>query len=624
MNKQKIVQMELPHLGDFKYHYFVESTNFDTLSESDQEEKLQNFFEFIIYADTKIKFTMMHSPVNVPVGDDENKLFLAPRVYLSSNIPLDSFLEQYEYGYSRVLVPPFPIIKKETRNRLIIDAGEKGVYAKCYSLSELPKNQTSYGWIYRIFSFCEQLSFIVEPVDFEKASKMISNRMQLFQTKGLMKKSYQEKYQNLDAIYENLTNERTQLFKIKCSVLISGETPSNLKKNEKDFRIELRRFRGKFKAMGASQAATLYEDEGITLFIPTHVLAAFYPLISASILELPNGIPLGINSKTGEPVIIDFRKRKSTNIGVFGKTGSGKSMTVKVIKKRIIKTFPKLRVRTIDPSGEWEKEARYLGMDPVIISPDDPNSKGINVFKDLTSSEIANLIIEVTDADKSVKNEILAKCEGIKNILDLNEKLSPEGQNTISPLISGPVSKIFKGELEVTERMIYSLKGMDPDAPITHMVVYLILKRIWSEIKNMMTEENKDIISLLIIDEAWMLWKLKSAASFIDTVLRTGRKYGVYFILISQKPEDFIKADGGDSAISQIETIFIHRLNKNDVDKVKDGLKLSDAEITKIPRLKDGECIIHTDTHRVICQVTPTNEEYKRFTTRRGETSYEK
>ena len=620
--KQKTIEMELPHLGDYKFHYFVESANFDTLSDLDQEDTLRTFFEFLTYANTKIRFTMMHSPVNVPIGDDENKLFLVPRIYLSSNIPLDNFLQQCEYGFSRVLVPPFPIIKNETRNKLLIDAGEKGIHAKCYSLSELPKNNTGYGWIYRIFAFCEMATFVIEPIDFEHSSKMVANRMSLFHTKGVMSKSHQEKYENLNIIYENIINDKTVLFKLKCSVLITGDSLKSLRQNERDFRIELRKYRGKFKAMNAAQAAILYEDEGIPLYIPTHVLAAFYPLISASIMELPNGIPIGINPNTGEPVIIDFRKRKSTNTGIFGKTGSGKSMTEKVILKRGDKKYPNKRIRIIDPSGEWEKEAEYLGLDAVIISPDDPKSKGINVFKDLTSTEIASVIIEVTDPKQEVKNEILANCDGIKNISDLNEKLSPDGQNAISPLVKGPISKIFKGELEVTERMIYSLKGMDPDSPITHMVVYLVLKRIWSEIKNMMTEENKDIITELIVDEAWMLWRLKSAANFIDTVLRTGRKYGVYFTLLSQKPEDFIKSDGGDSAISQIETIFIHRLVKSDVDKIKEGLKLSDAEITKIPKLKDGECIIHTDTHRVICQVTPTTQEYKRFTTKRGEVDF--
>jgi len=341
--KSNIDKNTLPHLGDYKFHYFVESNNFDTLSEDEQENTLQRFFEFLTYTNTKIRFTMIHSPVNVPVGDEESRLFLAPRVYLSTNIQIDSALEKWEYGFTRVLVPPFPIIKSETRKDLKIDAGEKGIHAKCYSLSEIPKNRAEYGWIYRIFLICEMVMFETEPIPFEISSKILANRMALYQRKGILKKSHQEKLENLNVIYENVLAEKTVLFKLKCNVLISGETPAMLRKNEKDFRIEMRRFRGKFKAINAAQASTLYEGDGITLYVPRHVLAAFYPLISASILELPNGIPIGINTNTEEPVIIDFRKRKSTNVAILGTTGSGKSMTAKVFEKRSDKSFPEIK-----------------------------------------------------------------------------------------------------------------------------------------------------------------------------------------------------------------------------------------------------------------------------------------
>ena len=112
-----------------------------------------------------------------------------------------------------------------------------------------------------------------------------------------------------------------------------------------------------------------------------------------------SGIPLGFNKQTGLPILFDnFSSNLSNyNMVIFGKSGAGKSVTVKMLSARssILMGIDSL---ALDAEGEYGIVAESLGGVNVVISP---NSKTIiNIF-DIEPEVVKD---EITGRERAVLN----------------------------------------------------------------------------------------------------------------------------------------------------------------------------------------------------------------------------
>ena len=124
-----------------------------------------------------------------------------------------------------------------------------------------------------------------------------------------------------------------------------------------------------------------------------------------------NGIPLGFNKQTGLPILYDNFSSKLTNYNmvIFGKSGAGKSVTIKTITARssILMGIDSL---ALDAEGEYGAVAEALGGVNVIISP---NSKTIINLFDI---EPENIKDEITGKERtllSVENKVEDVTQGL-------------------------------------------------------------------------------------------------------------------------------------------------------------------------------------------------------------------
>ena len=107
-------------------------------------------------------------------------------------------------------------------------------------------------------------------------------------------------------------------------------------------------------------------------------MSTVFPFFTSDIGH-EGGIPLGFNKQTGLPILFDNFSSKLTNYNmvIFGKSGAGKSVTVKMISARssILMGIDSL---ALDAEGEYGIVAESLGGVNVVISP---NSKTIKKEK---------------------------------------------------------------------------------------------------------------------------------------------------------------------------------------------------------------------------------------------------
>ncbi|MBR3512359.1 MAG: DUF87 domain-containing protein [Clostridia bacterium] len=123
------------------------------------------------------------------------------------------------------------------------------------------------------------------------------------------------------------------------------------------------------------------------------------------------GIPLGFNKQTGLPILYDNFSSKLTNYNmvIFGKSGAGKSVTIKTITARSA-VLMGIESLALDAEGEYGVVAESLGGVNVVLSP---NSKTvINVF----DIEPENVKDEITGKERtvlSVENKVEDVTQGL-------------------------------------------------------------------------------------------------------------------------------------------------------------------------------------------------------------------
>ena len=121
-------------------------------------------------------------------------------------------------------------------------------------------------------------------------------------------------------------------------------------------------------------------------------MATVFPFVNAEV-GMDTGIPIGINKQTGLPLIFDNFSSSLTNYNmiIFGKSGSGKSVTIKTIMARSA-VLMGVENLVLDAEGEYTVVAEAL--------------RGINVDISPTSDTIINIFDIETEI---VKDEITGR-----------------------------------------------------------------------------------------------------------------------------------------------------------------------------------------------------------------------
>jgi hypothetical protein len=139
-----------------------------------------------------------------------------------------------------------------------------------------------------------------------------------------------------------------------------------------------------------------------------------------------NGIPLGFNKQTGLPILYDNFSPKLTNYNmvIFGKSGAGKSVTIKTITARSA-VLMGIESLALDAEGEYAVVAEALGGVNVTLSP---NSKTVinlfdiepeNVKDEITGKERS--VLSVENKVEDVTNGLLTMARGSTRSQEVNE-----------------------------------------------------------------------------------------------------------------------------------------------------------------------------------------------------------
>jgi hypothetical protein len=620
--------------ADKIYRYEVFPINFGLLTEDKQDETIQKFQIFLNSLEQRIRLIIMKSVREIPeVLDAAGQAMVVEvnRFYLESyNDPIDILLDGFGLTSQPVVDIPSKAVIKEMAKTLGL---QDGALAQTFAIYKLPSILQE-GFLSYIYGVADKIIIDINPMPHDEAVKKMQHQSSIVQ--GIMaldtEKGRQPKLeiQNRGGMIQSaiglLVQGRTRLFEVKVNVTVIGKDREDLTAKIKTIRSRLQ---GRMIFMD-SPAYMQYQmftgAAGKTLVMDTSTLGTLFPFVSADMFEVPSGIFLGLNILTRAPIIYDPMNRQNYNISILGTTGSGKSFASKCVLTRFVGNNPDTAFFIIDPENEYLKTGEALGAQ---IFEFNPNTElGLDPFKIFAKVSVADLLMTIIkEMPSDLKATFRTLVFNATSMPDLYSRSPPEVRKYLENLVNGPEAFIFRGPaFTFSTKVIFSLKQLMSDE-LKQIVSLLIFGRLWQLLNDdkFLPPTSEKVV---VVDEAWMYSAIPAAASFLNTVSRLGRKRNIRFMTLTQRPSDIFGEVGGQTALRTViensATKFLLKQDETSVGVVTETFTLSDVEREYLLGAEPGEGIMITERgHMRIKFMAGSDEEYKLFTTKPSEIEVE-
>ncbi|MDO8640706.1 MAG: ATP-binding protein, partial [Nitrosarchaeum sp.] len=309
----------------------------------------------------------------------------------------------------------------------------------------------------------------------------------------------------------------------------------------------------------------------------TEPISSIFPFISYD-LTSNDGLLYGINLHNNSLVLFDRFKLENANTVIFGKSGGGKSYSVKLEILRNL--FFGVQIFVIDPENEYHFLAEAVSGTVVNISVSSgnhinpfelPKPQPDEHFEDVLRSHITSLmgffrilLGNLTPEEESIMDEALRQTYASKDITEvsLDEKIPAplmgdfqsilEGmqgaeslairirrytEGTLSGFLNNPTNVNLDNQF-----VVFSIRDMEDE--LRPIAMYLVLNYVWGKVRSEMRKR------LLIVDEAWWLMKYKFGGEFLLNIAKRARKYYLGLTTISQDVSDFMNSEYGKPIIT--------------------------------------------------------------------------
>ena len=343
------------------------------------------------------------------------------------------------------------------------------------------------------------------------------------------------------------------------------------------------------------------------------------------------------------PFVFDYKKLfESPHIGLFGGSGSGKTVAMKVIIEELMKRNipglifdPHLEMNFAECKPEIPHKYRVdfghcfeifnvgkngfginfadLSTDELVLimsfsgeltGPMDSLLRTLH-YKGMTLFELKKLIDdlvmlftkleqthdELTSNDRILQAKYLSKIPSYNTLIALSWRLN---LLETSNVFNGTMDRLI---IAMNNNKICVLRGTSEQIHIvaSHAMEKLyLLRRAFIDAQEM--GNDADVVPFppffIGMDEAHLFCPGTATFSLTKKILRTiaqeGRKYGVFELIATQRP-----ALLDPTIVAQISNKFIFRLSiKEDIESIKKETDLNDGEIKKLPYMNSGECYV--------------------------------
>ncbi len=419
---------------------------------------------------------------------------------------------------------------------------------------------------------------------------------------------------------DNLVHDIEKAFYVSLYVTISANTEEELKTYDKLFQEKSQDIGFTFNVATTRQKSALLsalpilqEQKEQQHILQTSAVTNLLPFLSRNLND-PTGIFLGLNSYNSTMVLVDIFKAANANINIVGMSGSGKSVTSKLLMSRL--AIRGVQNIVIDPEGEYVPLALSFKQTPIKFS----RNSGINPFftgaadsQDVDAKknhivvlkEFFRFFIEPKRYDGALLDSLLVELytnkekPNLNDFLDLCKKHNAIFLRDISTLSDdGSMSGLFNSNNEIdldSHLLVFDLSDIKDDT-LKIPTMYLLSNIIYNLI-----EQNKDRRKMIYIDEAHKFLKYPATREFLVDLSKTVRKRNTGLVCITQNLEDFREDNGGKTIITQAETSITLKQSYSSMSFIrKNGVfPLTEQEEQLLPTRDKGQALLIRQNERV-------------------------
>lgn len=449
-------------------------------------------------------------------------------------------------------------------------------------------------------------------------------------------------------LQEELAKGIERFFQFGFYISLSDPDAQKLQQTLKEFQTTLA------SLLLSGKIATLQMEEGFKSTLPlgqdklyitrnmdTTSLASTFPFTS-SVLTQNKGVMYGVNEQNGSLIIFDRFSLENANEVVLGKSGSGKSYTIKL---EIARQFMLgAEVIVIDPEGEYTKLAKALGGDVVDfsagseikINPFDmaqvyeegENELGLKVLslhgllKIITgelSAEQASImdhaLIETyrqkgitTDPATQKKTPPLME-DLYKTLLGMENDAAKDLAFRLEKFIKGSAAGIFNNQsnFSITNALtLFSIQNLEEE--LRPVAMHIILDFVWTKVKRSLKKR------VLVLDECWYMMKYEDSASFVYSIAKRARKYYLGLTTATQDVEDFMSTNYGKAVLTNSSIQILLKQGTAEVDKIGETFFLSEGEKSLLLSADVGEGLFFAGQNHVAIKVFAAPFEHELIT----------
>ncbi len=449
-------------------------------------------------------------------------------------------------------------------------------------------------------------------------------------------------------LQEELAKGMERFFQFGFYISLSDTNLPKLQQTVREFQTTL----GALLLSG--KTATLQMEDGFKSTLPlgqdrlyitrnmdTTSLASTFPFTS-SILTQNKGVMYGVNEQNGSLIIFDRFSLENANEVVLGKSGSGKSYTIKL---EIARQFMLgAEVIVIDPEGEYEKLAPALGGEVVDFSSNAPikiNPFDLSELYEEGENELGLKILSLHGLLKIITGELTAEQGAIldralietyrqkgitpdpatqrktpplmedlyKTLLGMENEAARDLAFRLEKFIKGSAAGIFNNQsnFDITNPLtVFSIRNLEED--LRPVAMHIILDFVWTKVKKTLKKR------VLVLDEGWYMMKYEDSASFVYSIAKRARKYFLGLTTATQDVEDFLSNDYGKAVLTNSSIQVLLKQGTAEVETLGETFFLSEGEKTLLLSAEVGEGLFFAGQNHVAIKVFAAPFEHELIT----------
>ena len=535
------------------------------------------------------------------------------------------------------------------------------------------------------------------PVAFEMVSRMLNKQLVDLKDKyqhendQTVQERLRQDYESLENFIKVITTNQSKVFDFQLHIMITASTKEELENKKLQVKTVMEAMEMIAIPLRFEQEKVLKSilpifdkqdiEDRIGTPIPSPTLAAMYPFVFDSIKDQGLSCLLGVDFSGGIILFNQFlyqikkeHNRNNANMIILGTSGSGKSVSAKLLLRSHIRNQNK--IIAIDPEGELEDMTKLydgdfinLGrggeygminpLEVVLDADEEETSKGLGysiLAKTLQTlkafmkyydpsipEDVLTLFNEVvvetyqrfginvnsdfskftsedyptfTDVYKTIRGRILSYGEATHE-RDIMERLEIK----VRPLTFGGLEHYFDGHTTIKPKsnfIVFNIRElMNAEANVKNALFFNILKFAWG----LCLDPSQNTV--LMVDEAHTLLGNNNqlGADFLANVQRRARKYNSGTIIITQQPSDFAAPDvlmQGKAIFDNASYYLVMNLKKQSVEDLAKLIDLNDNEKENIKRYNQGEGLFVCGGKRMQISVIATDAELDSFGSQGG------